>query len=153
MGETVASGASISADNVTALIVTYGSRANLTSAVIRRLSDIDVAQIILVDNGSEPTARDAYQTLAVELSQLKVLSLPENLGSAEGFAAGIKDYLANSKTTYLWVLDDDNSPDEDALRALSNVAGELEKVESCEDPVLHCSRADAREADAVALIS
>jgi GT2 family glycosyltransferase len=103
VGETVASDASISADNVTALIVTYGSRAHLTSAVIRRLSDIDVAQIILVDNGSEPTARDAYQTLAVELSQLKVLSLPENLGSAEGFAAGIKDYLANSNTTYLWV--------------------------------------------------
>ena len=148
----MASDASISAHNVTALIVTYGSRAHLTSAVIRRLSDIDVAQIILVDNGSEPTARDAYQTLAIELSQLKVVSLPENLGSAEGFAAGIKDYLANGNTTYLWVLDDDNSPDEDALRALSNVAGELEKVESCEDPVLHCSRADAREADAVALI-
>ena len=71
----MASGASISADNVNALIVTYGSRAHLTSAVIRRLSDIDVAQIILVDNGSEPTARDAYQTLAIELSQLKVLSL------------------------------------------------------------------------------
>ena len=149
----MASRASISADNVTALIVTYGSRARLTSAVIRRLSEIDVAQIILVDNGSEPTARDKYQALATELSQLKVLSLPANLGSAEGFSAGIKDFLANSKTAYLWVLDDDNSPDVDALRALSSVAGELQTAENCEDPVLHCSRAYAREADAVALAS
>ena len=64
----MASRASISADNVTALVVTYGSRAHLTSAVIRRLSEIDVAQIVLVDNGSEPTARDTYQALATELS-------------------------------------------------------------------------------------
>ena len=149
----MASRASISADNVTALIVTYGSRAHLTSAVIRRLSEIDVAQIVLIDNGSEQAARDTYQTLATELSQLKVLSLPENLGSAEGFSAGIKDFLANGKTAYLWVLDDDNSPSEDALRALSCVADELQRVEDCEDPVLHCSRADAREADAVALAS
>ena len=149
----MASRGSISADNVTALIVTYGSRAHLTSAVIRRLSEIGVAQIVLVDNGSEPTARGTYQTLATELSQLKVLSLPENLGSAEGFSAGIKDFLANGKTAYLWVLDDDNSPDVDALRALSCVADELQRVEDCEDPVLHCSRADAREADAVALVS
>ena len=149
----MASRASISADNVTALIVTYGSRAQFTSAVVRRLSEIDVAQIVLVDNGSEPTAHDTYRALANELSQLKVLSLPENLGSAEGFSAGIKDFLVNGKTAYLWILDDDNSPDADALRALSSAAGELQKVESCEDPVLHCSRADAREADAVALAS
>ena len=56
----------------------------------------------------QPTARDTYQALVTELSQLKVLSLPANLGSAEGFSAGIKDFLANGKTAYLWVLDDDN---------------------------------------------
>ena len=149
----MASRASISAENVTALIVTYGSRAHLTSAVIRRLSKIDVAQIVLVDNGSEPTARDTYRALATELSQVKVLSLPENLGPAEGFSAGIKDFLANGNTAYLWILDDDNSPDSDALRALSCAAGELQRVEDCEDPVLHCSRADTREADAIALAS
>ena len=149
----MASRASISADNVTALIVTYGSRAHLTAAVIRRLSDIDVAQIILVDNGSEPIARGAYQTLATELSQLKVLSLTENLGSAEGFSAGIKEYLVNGHTTYLWVLDDDNSPHINALQALSSAANDLQKIENCEDPVLHCSRADVREADALALAS
>lgn len=153
MGETVASGASITADSVTALIVTYGSRAHLTSAVIRRLNEIGVAQIILVDNGSEPAARDKYQTLSTVLPQLKVLSLLKNFGSAEGFLAGIKDFMANGITRYLWVLDDDNSPDINALQALSSAANDLQEVEKCEDPVLHCSRADVREADAVALAS
>ena len=49
---------SIIATDVTAVLVTYGSRAHLSSRVIRRLADMGLAEIVLVNNGSETSMGD-----------------------------------------------------------------------------------------------
>ena len=142
---------SIIATDVTAVLVTYGSRAHLSSRVIRRLADMGLAEIVLVNNGSETSMGDVYQALADALPTLTVLTLDRNLGSAQGFAAGINHFLSESVTAYVWILDDDNLPTVRALEALSAAVTELRDAGECDDPVLHCNRSSVRAADAQAL--
>ena len=147
MGESV----SIAADNVCALIVTYGDRAHLCAQVIERLADIGVAEILLVDNGSSTSSVIVYRKLMEHVSQLRILSLDQNVGSAAGFSAGIECFLSESHNPYVWILDDDNLPSERVLPEMSSVAKELIDSGTSSDPVLHCNRSDFREADATAL--
>ena len=142
---------SITADVVSAVVVTYGDRAHLCVQVIERLADIGVLEILLVDNGSSAAAISVYQKLTDQISQLRILSLEQNLGSAVGFTAGIEHFLSESDGTYICILDDDNLPSENVLSDLSRVANELIESGVSSDPVLHCNRSDVREADATAL--
>jgi GT2 family glycosyltransferase len=142
---------SITADVVSAVVVTYGDRAHLCVQVIERLADIGVLEILLVDNGSSAAAISVYQKLTDQISQLRILSLDQNLGSAVGFTAGIEYFLSESDGTFIWILDDDNLPSENVLSDLSRVANELIESGVASDPVLHCNRSDTREADATAL--
>lgn len=151
MSNSVDERVSITADDVSAVVVTYGDRAHLCVQVIERLADIGVLEILLVDNGSSAAAISVYQQLMDQVSQLRILSLEQNLGSAVGFTAGIEHFLSESDGTYIWILDDDNLPSEGVLSDLSSVANELIESGVSNDPVLHCNRSDVREADAAAL--
>ena len=70
---------SITADVVSAVVVTYGDRAHLCVQVIERLADIGVLEILLVDNGSSAAAISVYQS-GSDLT-IEILSLEQNLGS------------------------------------------------------------------------
>jgi GT2 family glycosyltransferase len=74
-------------------------------------------QILVVDNNSDdPPCREELQALgpiAVEL-----LELPENLGPAGGYAAGLNAFLRTSHSN-AWIMDDDVVPALDCLEQLT----------------------------------
>ena len=95
---------------VMAVVLTF----NAPDAVERCLGSIlaqtaRVDSVLVVDNASEPPFVAGSPEPAVD-----VLRLPENVGPAGGYAAGLRAFLA-SGLGWVWLVDDDNTPRADAL--------------------------------------
>ncbi len=108
-------------NHVFAVIPTYGERFHLVSRVIGAALENGVEKVILVDNGTGSNSRARIRALAgASGGKVLVVSLPENLGSAGGYKAGLERALDCADCEYIWLLDDDNCPDNDALREIVN---------------------------------
>lgn len=72
-------------------------------------------EIIVVDNAST----DATSALlAKRYPQVTVLKMPENLGAAGAWSAGLSYAALEKRHDLVWTFDDDSLPDDDALQAL-----------------------------------
>ncbi|MCL6594689.1 MAG: glycosyltransferase family 2 protein [Firmicutes bacterium] len=104
---------------VCAVVVTYNR-----SATLRRCLTAIEAQtrlpdgLLVVDNASTDDTRDM---VAREFPRARVLTLPENLGGAGGFEAGLREALALGYD-WAWLTDDDPQPEPVALEAIMSVA-------------------------------
>jgi len=106
--------------------VTYGERFRFLEQVIRGAFASGVDKIIAVDNGSAPLSRQALRKLEQDSdAKVAVVAMPENLGSASGYKAGMEFALNCSDCEYVWLLDDDNQPAEGAL---SEIFSHYEKL-------------------------
>lgn len=102
--------------SVAAVIVTYGDRWKWLEKVLLRVSSLTpIKKIIVVNNGSNIDIAGKIGSLR---RQIKVISNQENLGSASGIKTGLKDALESEDIEFVWTLDDDNLPAEDALEKL-----------------------------------
>lgn len=107
------------ADGVCAVIVTYGNRFHLLKQVIDGCLRNNVKKIIIVDNASEKASKDQLMKMLLELKdKLKVISLEENLGSAGGYKKGLEYAYSCPECEFIWLLDDDNVPEDEALKTL-----------------------------------
>ena len=91
---------------VCAITVTYGQRWHLVSQVLLELlkHHESIDHIVVVDNGSlEPIAQRVEES--GWNSKISVVRLPENVGSAGGFAAGIERAM-QSNADMFWLLDE-----------------------------------------------
>jgi len=96
--------------------VTYGDRISYLTKVIERLSSLEISQICVVVNGSP-------KNLFLELSKFDKVNFifnPTNSGSAKGFKQGINFLQNRTDIDYIWLLDDDNLPEIDALKNIKN---------------------------------
>lgn len=86
-------------------------------------------EIIVVDNASTD---DTQKVLSSRYPQVTVLSLSSNLGVGGGFSAGIAYAAFEKKHDWVWLLDDDSVPKDDAigtlLRGLESGGGPSEDV-------------------------
>lgn len=116
--------------NVCAVTVTYGSRSAFVTRLAERLMAGNVHKLIVVDNGSPLENQEKLKHLAdIYPTRIKICSLPENTGSAGGFKAGLISAEYEDDCDFIWLLDDDNLPDHNALVQL---LGTYEKVrENC----------------------
>lgn len=110
--------------SVAVVTVTYGDRGSYLMEVLAALQSIDDADrievIIVVDNGA---SADTRRLLAAHTDdRVAVVERPENSGSAEGYAAGIAR-ATTEDVDFVWLLDDDNRPEQRALAELVNHAG------------------------------
>lgn len=106
------------ADDIVAVVVTYGRRHEYTCKVVEQLLELGIARILLVDNGSSRASRSEYMDLSqVHTDRLIYVPLEENTGSAGGFATGIERAL-DTGLPYMLLLDDDNYPKRDSLNYL-----------------------------------
>jgi GT2 family glycosyltransferase len=105
--------------NVYAVTVTYGNRSDFVARLAERLMSVNVYKLIIIDNGSPADNKARLRDLAaVYPSKLEVISLAENTGSAGGFKKGLLAAEAWPDCDFIWLLDDDNLPDFDALKQL-----------------------------------
>jgi oligosaccharide repeat unit polymerase len=109
---------------VCAVTVTHGDRAHLAEQAVAGALAAGAGSVVVVANGATDAARRRLEACAERAAgavTCRVLS--RNEGAAAGFAAGIEAALAGTQAQLLWLLDDDNVPEPEALRALL-VAGE-----------------------------
>jgi GT2 family glycosyltransferase len=112
---------------VAILIVTYGNRASYLSQVIDACKDQGATHIVVVDNASEAGTKRFLQQSSATATNLSILELNTNTGSAGGYGAGLRFVHENFDVDYIWCLDDDNSPEPDALRMLIDAASNVSK--------------------------
>ncbi|MCB4205438.1 glycosyltransferase [Deferribacterales bacterium Es71-Z0220] len=103
-----------------AVTVTYGNRYHLVKQVIDSALAEGVAKVIVVDNNSVPQSREQLKAYELELGRdkIKVLYLDDNYGSAGGFKRGLEEAYNDQQCEFIWLLDDDNVPFENALLKL-----------------------------------
>jgi GT2 family glycosyltransferase len=102
--------------SIASVTVAYNGAAVLPRqlrALQRQTRNLD--EIIVVDNASPD---DSMHLLETGFPEVTVLSQPQNLGVGGGFSVGL-DYAANQrKHDWIWLLDQDSLPADDALEQL-----------------------------------
>jgi GT2 family glycosyltransferase len=104
---------------VAAVVVTYNRKDKLGKVLDHILAQSHGLEwVVVVDNASSDGTDTMLASYQVD-DRVKVLRLPENLGGAGGFAAGMaKAYEMGAD--FLWIMDDDCYPHPDALEELIN---------------------------------
>jgi GT2 family glycosyltransferase len=110
--------------SVVAVTVTYGDRHAFVERIAAvLLHDPHVVQWVIVANG---VGQEIEHRLMALDRRVVLVSFPTNVGSAAAYAEGIKTALDNTPTAgFLWLLDDDNLPDPEALTRLLDAHAQL----------------------------
>lgn len=112
----------IDPSRVCAVTVTYGNRSVFVRQVVEAALKSGVRHVIVVDNDSTLESRCQIENMTQLLgSQVHVVHLPANMGSAGGFAIGLQTAMERSPCEYFWLLDDDNVAHENTLSVLLHV--------------------------------
>lgn len=100
-------------------MLVYGDRANFLQHVIPRITHQGVGQIVIVANAVSTRTYTLIQSLKSRNNRIfTIVESKENLGSAGGYALGMRAALKYSSCLFFWFLDDDNLPQQNALTAL-----------------------------------
>lgn len=108
--------------NITTVIVTFNRRLLLERCLKALQAQTHRPdRVLIVDNASSDGTQEwLADWLPANLPQGEVLALNDNLGGAGGFAAGIQ-YAVDTGAEWIWIMDDDAEPHEDALERLVDV--------------------------------
>ena len=104
---------------VTIIVLNWNARA-LVLQCLRSLEQLtyDPYSVIAVDNGSQDGSAEAIQTA---FPQVQLLALPENLGNARGFNAGMEEGL-KANPSWILFLNNDTEVAPDLLEELTRGA-------------------------------
>lgn len=102
-------------ERVIVVSVTYGERERLLRQVLDAVRGIGVTKVVVVDNGAAWPIKSELTIAHHDF--VDVVEMGENTGSAKGYATGIKRAL-DLGADYIWLLDDDNCPQNDTLPVL-----------------------------------
>lgn len=105
---------------VTAVVVAYNRRdllVEVLDALARQSRPVDA--IVVVNNASTD---DTSQVVRDAEREITLIELTHNTGGAGGFAVGMAAAVARHNPDWIWVMDDDTVPTEDALLGLMNAA-------------------------------
>jgi GT2 family glycosyltransferase len=121
------------ANSTAAVVLTYGARQHFVEAAVRGALAAGVAHAIVVSNGCSDAVRDELdrRLAIVDTRRCTHIPLPRNLGSAGGYHVGMEHALRNPQIGFLWLLDDDNVPDADALHALDRAWALVDQAAPC----------------------
>jgi GT2 family glycosyltransferase len=109
--------------------VTYGDRFDFLKSVVEAAFENGVLKIVIVSNNAEANSLERLRILESESQgSINVIPLTENTGSAGGYKVGIENAVNCSDCEFIWLLDDDNQPERNALAELSKHYKELSKT-------------------------
>jgi GT2 family glycosyltransferase len=104
---------------IVALVITWNRKILLEKNIMSLLNQTrKVDLIIIIDNGSSDGSLQHLKAAGLLSSdRITYLHFSENQGPAAGFVRGFKEAIKHG-FDYLWVMDDDVIPDQDALQYL-----------------------------------
>lgn len=112
---------------VACVIVTYNRLTLLKECVEAvKKQTYPLHKIIIIDNHSTDDTFNYLQTL-IDDNRIELISLPENIGGAGGFSHGIKQAMG-SGADWIWVMDDDTIPYDNALEKMIDATRLSEKT-------------------------
>jgi len=127
------------------VIVTYADRYYLLEEVIASCLAEGVEKVIVVDNNSEENSKNQLKKLENKSDgKIKVIYLDKNTGSAYGYKIGLSEARKDNSCDYIWLLDDDNKPQEGSLQILKNFWKSLECMDQNEKVSLLSYREDRK---------
>lgn len=113
-------------NKIAAVIVTYNRKQLLEKCINHILnqsvSDVDA---IIIDNASTDGTEEMVKTVFADKNNVVYVNTGSNLGGAGGFSYGIK-WAVQNNYEYLWIMDDDTIPEEDALEEFLKAEDVLE---------------------------
>lgn len=112
--------------SVGVVIVTYGDRWSLLSNVLKRIINQKfIKEILLIDNASKYDLETKINQAFNINNKISVITFEENKGSAYGVKYGIQAIIKKGNCDLIWLLDDDNYPEEGSLDILLQHYNEL----------------------------
>jgi GT2 family glycosyltransferase len=115
---------------LTAVVINFNT-AEHTKASVRSLRAApEVGRIVVVDNGSQPRDRNDLAAFVTQISDVKLLALPKNLGFAEGSNAGIRAALEAPDCDALLFLNSDAQLVSGGAKAMLELCAEDESIGS-----------------------
>lgn len=111
---------------VDAVVVTY-NRLEKLKECINSLLLMNLQKIIVINNNSNDGTNDYLKELSINNRNVISYKLRENVVGAGGFNFGLKKFIENSDSDYVWIMDDDTIPTAESLEKL--VHG-IEKIPS-----------------------
>ncbi len=121
---------------VTAVVVTYNriellkeciNSLQMQQSLVESAGDVQL-DILIVDNASNDGTHEWIDGLTAE-KEFHALHLSENTGGAGGFYSGMK-WAVEHGADYVWIMDDDTIPEEDALAKLLDGMQEATTLQS-----------------------
>jgi rhamnopyranosyl-N-acetylglucosaminyl-diphospho-decaprenol beta-1,3/1,4-galactofuranosyltransferase len=107
---------------VAAAVATYNRRHVLRRSLTALLAQSrPIDEVIVVDNASSD---GTPQMIAEEFPTVRLVQMPENTGAAGAFAAGLREGVASGHD-WVWMFDDDDVPQPDALATMLDAVAEL----------------------------
>lgn len=104
--------------DICAVIVTFNRKELLQESVEAVINQtVKVKDILIIDNNSTDGTIDVLNNLKGKYNNLSYISLDKNIGGAGGFNIGINEAVKRN-SDYIWIMDDDTIPNEDALEKL-----------------------------------
>ncbi|KJW11651.1 glycosyltransferase [Levilactobacillus spicheri] len=107
-----------------AIVVTY-NRIEKLKECLSNLVGMDLKTIFVVNNASTDGTKEYLEVMSRSQDKIRVISLKDNIGGAGGFNVGLKAFVHESKSEYVWMMDDDTVP---SLGALHKLLTKLKKV-------------------------
>lgn len=102
---------------VGAVVVTYNRREMLGQCITSLLAQTVPCDVLVIDNASTDGTGEWMQTVCQENSQVHYKNTGKNLGGAGGFNCGMR-WAVEAGYEFVWIMDDDCLPKEDALEKL-----------------------------------
>lgn len=102
---------------INCVVVTYNRLALLKECIAALKSQThEINKIYIINNNSTDDTRN-YLNEFVSNPQFAIINLPQNIGGAGGFSEGIKRAVMDG-CDWVWIMDDDTIPANDALEEL-----------------------------------
>lgn len=118
--------------SVCAIVLCYGDRLEYLEKTLDAINKNKPGKIALIANDvSNNVLREIERRKSSDSVKYFIVISKKNIGSSGGYSLGLDEVLNKLKYEYLWLLDDDNCPEADALDALLTCHEKTSNGRSC----------------------
>ena len=123
------------------IILCFADRGAFLEPIVSRLAEMGVGHILLVTNAVSSRTAVIADALCEKHDAVTREDIPDNSGSAGGYARGLRiASVSDPRFHFFWLLDDDNLPESDCLFRLLDAYRMKRKAAAGTEPVMVAAR-------------